>query len=47
MYEPWIYQMYNILFTSVPIMWYALFDFQYTKKELIEYPLLYRLGMED
>jgi len=31
LYEPLIYQMYNITFTSVPIMYYALFDFEYDK----------------
>ena len=30
-YEPFIYQMYNIMFTSLPIMYYALFDFEYEK----------------
>lgn len=30
-YEPWIYQLYNISFTALPIMWYAIFDLQYTK----------------
>lgn len=27
LYEPGIYQLYNITMTSLPIMWYALFDF--------------------
>lgn len=31
LYEPFIYQLYNITFTSVPIMYYALFDFEYEK----------------
>lgn len=26
LYEQWIYQLYNIIFTSIPIMWYAIFD---------------------
>ena len=32
-YEQWIYQLYNIVFTAIPIMWYALFDFEFTKEE--------------
>ena len=31
LYEPFIYQMYNITFTSIPIMFYCLFDFEYEK----------------
>ena len=31
LYEPFIYQLYNIMFTSIPIMYYALFDFEYDK----------------
>ena len=26
LYEPWIYQLYNMNFTGLPIQWYALFD---------------------
>lgn len=32
LYEPFIYQMYNITFTSIPIMFYCLFDFEYVKQ---------------
>jgi phospholipid-transporting ATPase len=31
LYEPFIYQLYNITFTSIPIMFYALFDFEFEK----------------
>jgi magnesium-transporting ATPase (P-type) len=31
LYEPIIYQFYNITMTSLPIMYYALFDFEYEK----------------
>lgn len=31
LYEPFIYQMYNIAFTAIPIMYFALFDFEYEK----------------
>ena len=26
-YESWIYQGYNVAFTALPIIWYAIFDF--------------------
>lgn len=31
LYEKYIYQMYNITMTSLPIMWYALYDFEFEK----------------
>ena len=31
LYEAFIYQLYNITMTSIPIMYYALFDFEYEK----------------
>jgi magnesium-transporting ATPase (P-type) len=45
LYEPLIYQMYNITMTSLPIMWFALFDFEYTKPEFMKNWSLYKLGM--
>mmetsp|Transcript_53798 Transcript_53798/g.73741 ORF Transcript_53798/g.73741 Transcript_53798/m.73741 type:complete len:86 (+) Transcript_53798:675-932(+) len=42
MYEPFIYQLYNITFTGLPIMIYALFDFECSKSDLVKYsPILY------
>lgn len=32
LYEPFIYQLYNITMTGLPIMYFALFDFEYEKK---------------
>ncbi len=43
-YEQWIYQLYNLLFTSIPIMWFALFDFQYKKEGLVKEPKYYKAG---
>ena len=31
LYEPLIYQAWNITMTSLPILWYALFDWEYSK----------------
>jgi phospholipid-transporting ATPase len=31
LYEKYIYQMYNITMTSLPIMWFALYDFEFEK----------------
>lgn len=40
-YEQWLYQFFNITFTSVPIMWYAVFDFEYPKIRLFSEPRYY------
>jgi len=47
LYEPIIYQMYNIVFTSVPIVWFAVMDFQFEKKELLSNTYHYRIGLKD
>lgn len=31
LYESTIYQLYNMAFTAFPIMWWAIYDMQYTK----------------
>jgi len=31
LYEKYIYQTYNICMTAVPIMWYAIYDFEYER----------------
>jgi len=31
LYEKYIYQMYNITMTSLPIMWFAIYDFEFEK----------------
>jgi magnesium-transporting ATPase (P-type) len=46
-FEPWIYQMYNISFTAFPIMWFALFDFEKGKKFLLDNPFMYKIGLNN
>ena len=38
--------MYNILFASLPIIWYSVFDFQYDKDEFLKRPLSYKIGLK-
>ena len=56
LYEPMIYQLYNITMTSVPIMFYSLFDFEYEKDSenshassrkhyFMKHPYLYKIGL--
>ena len=36
LYDQFIYQLYNMTMTSFPILWYAVFDFEYLKKPVGE-----------
>ena len=35
MYEPFIYQLFNIVFTGLPIVFYGLFDFEVEKETFL------------
>jgi phospholipid-transporting ATPase len=45
LYESWLYQLYNILFTAFPVMWFALFDAEYTRDEFLILPKTYKIGL--
>lgn len=38
LYEPFIYQLYNVMFTAIPIMYFSLFDYEHPKKHFLEQP---------
>jgi phospholipid-transporting ATPase len=44
-YEQAIYLLYNVVFTSVPIVWYALFDYQFPKDLFLFDPKKYSIGL--
>jgi magnesium-transporting ATPase (P-type) len=46
LYDQWLYQLYNILFTAFPIMWYALFDEEFLKEELLSNPKHFKIGLK-
>jgi len=46
-YENILYQVYNIFFTGVPIMFYALYDFEHSKFLLMNDPKYYKIGYND
>ncbi len=46
-YSPVMYNQYNIFFTAIPIMWFSIFDFEHSKKELLSDPKYYRIGFKD
>jgi phospholipid-transporting ATPase len=45
-YDPFLYQGFNIAFTAFPVMWFALFDFNYTKETLLSNPKYYKIGLK-
>lgn len=45
LYEAIIYQGFNIVFTAFPIMWFAMFDEEFTKQTFISEPKHYRIGL--
>ena len=46
LYEPLLFQWYNIFFTSLPIMYFALYDWEHDKSTFLEEPKLYNKGMK-
>lgn len=44
-YEPYTQQLYSCPYTFVPIIWYAVFDFQYKKEEFMKNPDHYEYGL--
>ena len=46
-YDPWIYQLYNVVFTSLPIMVFAIFDERHNMATSFRHPELYRDGVDN
>mmetsp|Transcript_87607 Transcript_87607/g.120752 ORF Transcript_87607/g.120752 Transcript_87607/m.120752 type:complete len:176 (-) Transcript_87607:616-1143(-) len=46
-YNPYLYNFYNVSFTGLPIIWFAVFDLEYDRKTLLSKPKLYRIGIKD
>jgi len=46
-YNLWLYQLYNVMFTALPIMWFAIFDWEHDKAKFLSNPKLYRIGLDD
>jgi len=45
LYEKWLYQLYNVTFTSFPIIVYALYDYEYPTAKLMYTPEFFKLGI--
>lgn len=46
-YDDYLYQCYNLFFTSWPILIFAIFDFQYEKEEFQRNPKHYKIGFNN
>ena len=44
-YDPWIHQFFNMLYALLPCVWYGIFNFEYTKEELLANPKYYIQGI--
>ena len=44
-YNILLYQGFNTIYTSVPIIWFACMDFEHSKKDLMQKPSLYTGGL--
>lgn len=45
LYEPILYQFYNVAFTAFPIMIFAIFDQEYTREQFLTNPSHYVIGL--
>jgi magnesium-transporting ATPase (P-type) len=46
-YDTFLYQLYNVVFTSWPIIWYAVMDWEHSKEDLLNDPKHYKIGLQD
>ena len=47
LYHLLLYNMFNPVFTSVPIVWFSTMDFEHSKEKLLSDPSLYKYGMRN
>ena len=40
-YDPWLYQLYNLAFTVLPIIWFGIYDSERTRSESLNNPKYY------
>jgi magnesium-transporting ATPase (P-type) len=46
-YNNYLYQVYNMFFTGMPIMWWGIMDFEFPRKEYTQNVKLYKIGFND
>jgi phospholipid-transporting ATPase len=47
LYDVFLYNTYNTIFTSLPIIWFSVFDWQHSKQYLLANPKEYRIGLDN
>lgn len=45
-YDTYLYNCFNIFFTGLPIMYFALYDFHEEKHKFLENPKYYQIGFK-
>ena len=45
LYDPWIYQLYNLIFTCLPIIWFGIYDKEEKHRILMNQHNLYYPGI--
>ena len=46
-YDPIMYSIFNLCFTSWPVIIYATMDYEYPKEFIVRRPRLYHIGLEN
>jgi len=46
-YNMWLYQLYNVVFTALPVIWFSVFDWEHDKQEFLDNYKFYRIGLDD
>ena len=46
-YDKWMDATINVFLTGLPIIWYGIFDWQYSKEELLSNHNLYKIGLKN
>ena len=46
-YEIYLLEVFNLIFTAAPIVFYAVLDQEHTKEDLLKYPCLYTPGQKN
>jgi len=39
--------LYNVVFTAIPVIWFCVFDWEHPKEHLLEHPKLYKIGLNN
>jgi len=46
-YESYLYQTFNLFYTSWPILYFGLFDYEHSREDFLRKPVLYKVGIQN